>query len=149
MHSNGPLLFSSIFDIVKIYYLLFLAILIGSCEKTKFPSEYSKYLLGTWELEWVAKNGSGPLLTPDDLGESKKFKFKKNARYIEFLDGMVALRGDYHIISEVQNRNVSLFIEHKEFKIIDVFFKEGGDKMEVIFVDEHNKYEVHRFKRVN
>jgi len=140
----------TIFDSMKIYSLIAVAFLFGSCQKTKFPSDYSKQLIGTWERQWLREDQHGPLQDSQDLGEVKTYKFKENARYIESLDGKRALRGDYHIISEVQDESVRLFMEHEDSEFITVRFDvEEQDDMYIYFLNDNKEFDLEYYKRID
>jgi hypothetical protein len=141
--------FLFIFGSMKICYLIAFALLVVSCEKTKFPSEYSKQLIGTWELEWRAVDATGPLLTPEDLGETKKYQFKDNARYIKTINGKRVVRGDYHIISEVQGELIAIFMQYEEFEQINLIFNDEDGAMDIYFRKENQNSDHERYQRVD
>jgi|TARA_B110000090_G_scaffold134900_1_gene148493 hypothetical protein len=141
--------FLFIFGSMKICYLIAFALLVVSCEKTKFPSEYSKQLIGTWELEWRAVDAPGPLLTPEDLGETKKYQFKDNARYIKTINGKRVVRGDYHIISEVQGELIAIFMQYEEFEQINLIFNDEDGAMDIYFRKENKNSDHERYQRID
>jgi hypothetical protein len=141
--------FLFIFGSMKICYLIAFALLVVSCEKTKFPSEYSKQLIGTWELEWRAADATGPLHTPEDLGETKKYQFKDNARYIKIINGKMVVRGDYHIISEVQGELITIFMQYEEFEQINLIFNDEDGAMDIYFRKENQNSDHERYQRID
>lgn len=101
-----------IFVIMKIYFLSVLVLVLSSCEKAKFPSEYSKQLLGAWEWESSSLQSQNWTDTPENTGETRQLEFKENGKYLEFVNKKRVLKGDYYIISETQSLFLELHLEH-------------------------------------
>ena len=101
-----------IFDTMKIYCLSVLVLVLSSCEKAKFPSEYSKQLLGAWEWESSSLQSQNWTATPENTGETRQLEFKENGKYLEFVNEKRVLKGDYYIISETQGLFLELHLEH-------------------------------------
>lgn len=120
------MLFFFIFVIMKIYFLSVLVLVLSSCEKAKFPSEYSKQLLGAWEWESSSLQSQNWTDTPENTGETRQLEFKENGKYLEFVNKKRVLKGDYYIISETQGLFLELHLEHSNADNILVRIDENG-----------------------
>ena len=108
-----------------------------SCEKAKFPSEYSRRLLGVWE--WERSNLVSKYLddTPATTGETRQLEFKENGKYLEFVNEKRVLKGDYYIVSEQQGQLISINLEHSDASYISLFINPNDD----------GKLHMHRFHK--
>ncbi len=59
------------------------------------------------------------------------------------------MRGDYHIISEVQGELIAIFMQYEEFEQINLIFNDEDGAMDIYFRKENQNSDHERYQRID